>query len=81
MTWNYRIVKYLDDQGFGLHEVYYDADGLPWAMTAKPCSFSCDTDEGPSVIIDMMAKAMADAQNRPVFDEPDKWPGKAPSRD
>ena len=47
MSWNYRIVKYLDDKGFGLHEVYYDKDGEPWGMTKWPVTFACDLEEGP----------------------------------
>ncbi len=34
MTWNYRIVKYADGSGFGLHEVGYNLMGEPVSMTA-----------------------------------------------
>lgn len=77
--WNYRIVKYKDGSGFGLHEVFYDKDGEPWAMTENPASFVCDNDEGPNGINQSLSRARVDALKRPVFDEPKKWPGKAPS--
>jgi hypothetical protein len=39
MSWSYRVVEYTDGSGFGLHEVYYTAQGHPTQMTAKPCGF------------------------------------------
>lgn len=81
MTWNYRIVHYKD--GFGLHEVYYDAAGLPWGMTDAPVRFTCDDDEGPAGIIESLKRALKDARERPVFDVPadDEWPGNAPEQE
>ncbi len=78
--WNYRIVEYLDGSGFGLHEVFYDADGNPWCMTEGPARFVCDRDDGPKGIHESMMRARRDAIGRPVFKEPEpnKWPGKAP---
>ena len=78
MSWNYRIVRYKDGSGFGLHEVYYDAEGEPWGMTKEPCSFVCDADEGPQGINAALLTARTDARRRPVLDEPKKWPGKTP---
>ena len=80
MSLNYRIVRYRRGEGFGLHEVFYDDDGLPWGMTENPATFVCGTDEGPAGIKDSMLVARVDAIQRPVFDEPeeDKWPGKPP---
>lgn len=46
MTWNYRIVRYPNNEGFGLHEVYYDKDGQSWGMTESPTSFVCGAEEG-----------------------------------
>lgn len=79
-TWNYRIVKYADGSGFGLHEVYYDGDGQPWGMTDEPASFVCDIDEGPNGVKQSLLTARVDAIRRPIFNEPEagKWPGKAP---
>ena len=43
MSWNYRIVKYANGDGYGLHEVFYDAAGNPKSMTAEPAGFVGDT--------------------------------------
>ena len=78
MTWNYRIVRYRDNTGFGLHEVDYDEAGQATKMTANPCGFACDVEEGPDGVRGMLATALADAGRRPIFDEPEQWPVKAP---
>lgn len=80
MPWNYRIVQYADGSGYGLHEVYYDADGQPWSMTEAPASFVSDIEEGPSVVKQSLLMARVDSIKRPVFVEPKKgkWPGKNP---
>jgi hypothetical protein len=76
MTWNYRIVKYLDGSGYGLHEVHYDKRGEPWGMTDEPCCFVSDTEEGAAGIWAALATARNDAQQRGVLEEPEVWPGK-----
>lgn len=81
MTWNYRIVRYRDGQGYGLHEVHYDKDGNAWSMTTDPAGFVADAEEGPEIVIKALGMAMNDATTRGVFDEPDKWPGKPPGED
>lgn len=78
MSWNYRIVRYRDSKGFGLHEVYYDSDGQPWGMTEEGCRFVCDADEGPGGIKGSLRIAATDARLCPVLDEPETWPGRAP---
>ena len=78
MSWNYRIVRYRDGEGFGLHEVYYDDDGQPWSMTEEATRFVCHPDEGPEGIKESLAMAMVDARKRPVLDQPETWPGKRP---
>ena len=77
-TWNYRVVRYKDESGFGLHEVFYDDAGLPWAMTKNPISFVCDLHEGPAGIVGALLTARVDAKKRGVLDESKKWPGKNP---
>lgn len=77
--WNYRVVRYRNQGGYGLHEVYYDDDGLPWSMTREPASFVSDFAEGPEAIAGALLTARVDAKKRPVLDEPKKWPGKNPS--
>lgn len=78
MSWNYRIVRYRDNSGFGLHEVYYDKDGEPWGMTEEPATFVCDLEEGRSGITAALMTARTDALRRSVLDEPEKWPGISP---
>jgi hypothetical protein len=78
MTWNYRVVRYRDGTGYGLHEVHYDDEGEPWSMTQRPASFACDAAEGPEGIRDSLLAALVDTK-QPVFDEPERWPGKRPS--
>jgi YD repeat-containing protein len=71
--WNYRIVRYADDQGFGLHEVYYDDAGQPKSMTDKAVPFVCEVEEGPEGISAGLERALKDARGRPVFDPPASW--------
>ncbi len=77
--WNYRLVRYVDGSGFGLHEVYYGDDKLPRAMTEDPISFACDLEEGPNGVRKSITQAHKDAIGRPIFDEPAKgsWPSKS----
>lgn len=78
MSWTYRIVKYRDGSGFGLHEVYCDREGLPWGMTERPCGFGCYADEEPrGSIWQQLQRAIKDTV-QPVFEEPENWPGKNP---
>lgn len=81
-SWSYRIVKYHDGSGYGLHEVYYDDAGKPQAMTKDPIDFDIgpDSDDGGAdTIRKMLATAAKDAKDKPVLDEPanDEWPGEA----
>jgi len=62
MTWTYRIIRYSDGRGFGLHEVFYDEIGNPVTMTAEPISFLVETAEGPSALVDMLKQALVDAE-------------------
>lgn len=75
MTWNYRIVKYKDGSGFGLHEVFYDKSGRPSAMTKESISFVVDNEEGPPILIKSLCMALTDALERPIFEEPEEWLG------
>ena len=79
MSWNYRIVRYRDHAGLGLHEVYYDDAGEPWGMTAEAVRFVCDAEEGESGIVASLVQALADVRKYPVFDEPEVWPGADPT--
>jgi len=70
MTWNYRIVKYADESGFGIHRVHYDSDGKETSMSENPAGFCGDT---PEEVCDSLVMAKMDACRRPVFDEPMDW--------
>ena len=70
MAWNHRIVKYLNGSGYGLHEVYYDEDGVEASMTVDPIEISAET---PDELRDLLKLALDDATNQPVFDEPSEW--------
>lgn len=78
MTWAYRIVRYLDDDlspAYGLHEVYYDADGQPWAMSESRATFDGET---PAEVLADLGRAWNSATINAVFDEPEVWPGRNP---
>ena len=77
MTWNYRIIKYLNKKGYGLHEVYYDNKKLPWGMTENPVGFACELSEKPKMILKMLKTACLDAEKAPVLQEPKTWPGRS----
>lgn len=70
MSWSYRIVKYADGSGFGLHEVHYGPDGKESTMTEKPVGFFGDS---PEDVRSSLLMAKMDGQKRPVFDEPKEW--------
>ena len=73
-SWNFRIVRYADGSGYGLHEVYYDERGKPETMTEEPIGLMCDTDEGAEGIIRSVGQIVQDLR-LPVLDEPEEWPG------
>lgn len=77
-AWNYRIIRYQKNVGFGLHEVFYDDAGQPWGMTSDPIHFCCDEEEGPEGVVSSLTAALKDASEFPILDEPLIWPGKAP---
>lgn len=73
MSWNYRIVRYRNGTGFGLHEVYYNEEGKAWGMTKRPISFSIGKGEGAKSICESLRRAIACVETKPVFTEPKKW--------
>ena len=66
--WNYRIVKYKKDEGYGLHEVYYNYKGEPEARTERPI-IACDNDEGPEGIIAALKMALDSVESRTILNE------------
>ena len=69
MTWNYRIIRYQESAGYGLHEVYYSDTGEPRSRTLNPTGFACDDAEGAAGIIESLEMALADARKHPVLDD------------
>lgn len=63
MTWNYRIVRYKERSGFGLHEIYYDDDGKECGMTAQ----AIVSGKTRGKVIDVLNTAMYDATYRPTW--------------
>lgn len=73
MTWNYRIVRYADGSGHGLHEVYYDDAGKPNGMTERAVGFHVGPDETIADLAEQVVKAIDEAYTKPVLDEPAEW--------
>jgi len=69
MSWNYRIVEYEHGAGFGLHEVYYDDDGEPDAMSQHPAGFVGETVDELNEALTMAKRAA----ERPVLKAPPGW--------
>ena len=44
MSWNYRVIRYANNEGFGLHEVYYDESGKVEGWTEDPV-ITCSANE------------------------------------
>ncbi len=75
MSWNYRILKHVDDAGifkahypdgiiwYGIHEVYYDKNGEPDSCTEKPC----DVVQEDLNFIKTDLKMMLEATSKPVL--------------
>ncbi|WP_414470867.1 hypothetical protein [Microvirga sp. M2] len=72
-SWKYRIVRYRDGSGYGLHEVFYDEGGNPTARTEEPIGFDACLREGPEEIARLLQQALEDAQAQSVLDEPERW--------
>lgn len=66
MTWNYRIIKYTNGHGCGLHEVYYDDDGKASTATVDPVDF---TGKDAAEIISSLEMALDDAKKLPILHE------------
>ena len=69
MTWNYRIIfhdTHPKEQYYGLHEVYYDADGSVTGWTENPVSFTSESKAG---LMETLMTAKMDARKRSVLVE------------
>ena len=70
MTWNYRMIRYNDEKGFGIHEVYYDEDGEPDGMTVNAVSFAVGyLEDGPEDLARSLKQALSDATKLTILDE------------
>lgn len=66
MSWNYQVIKYADpDEGYGLHELHYDANGEVVRWTERG-SVVGNTRES---IVAQLLQMRVDAKHRPIFDE------------
>ncbi len=64
MTWNYRVVKTVHEDGYtsyGIHEVFYDDDGLPCACTQDPIDVFADSEQELREVYNMMKEAFEQA--------------------
>lgn len=74
MTWNYRIIKHVQDDEvyYGVHEVFYNANRQPSGYSVQPV-FIVDEVPGESHLLacrDVIAKIL-DGVNKPVLEEKD----------
>ncbi len=65
--WNYRIIRYADNEGFGLHEVHY-VNGEVDSWTERPIVVS----QSEAGITEQLLTMRVDAKKRQILDEPDK---------
>lgn len=73
MTWNHRVVRkhYEDETQLGIHEVFYDADGVPEMVTVEPVGVGGDTLEELVQTLSWMQKALGE----PILEYDDIPPG------
>ena len=62
--WNYRVIRYADGDGFGLHEMHY-IDGIENSWTERPIVVGKSIEN----INAQLSQMRVDARRRPVFDE------------
>jgi hypothetical protein len=67
-----RIIKYRDGN-FGLHEVHYDDQDQPTAVTENPVRFGCDADAGAHGTIESLNLALLRLKHFLPLDEPAWW--------
>ena len=77
MTWNLRVIATMEpmiggepEVNFALHEVYYDKNGNPNALTKNPIRVSGESLEAIEWYIDKMK----DALKKPILWGDEKWP-------
>lgn len=81
MSTEWRVVRYKDGSGYGLHQVNYDNEGLPYGMSAQPVVLQVPDILGPHRIMQIMREIIQSLGNEQmvvIFNEPEAWPGIAP---
>ena len=61
MSWNYRMVHHKEKNGeewYGIHEVYYNADGTACMMSEEPCMPIGETKKSLMNDLSMMTEAI-----------------------
>lgn len=61
MTWNYRVVrKVYNDETilWGIHEVFYDDEGNPKAVTVDAIAPESESEEGIKTVLEWMLAAL-----------------------
>ena len=76
--WIFQIVQYKDGSGFGLHEVYYNGDEVPWGRTDNPEVLFArpSVDDDPPTAEGLrrtMALMLSDAIRHDILYEPEEW--------
>lgn len=69
MSWNYRVIKLIDETiiTYGIHEVYYDDEGEPESYTSEPIRLSAET----FVELSLVLARILDALKKPVLSPDD----------
>lgn len=69
MTWNYRVVQRDSSEGsvVGIHEVYYDENGLPMWYTTDPSGPLADLESDGSHGLRAVLELMWQALDKPVL--------------
>jgi len=78
MSWDYRVVRYANGSGYGLHEVYYDEEGIPVNMTKDPVGFYGETN---NELLKTLLMAVRNVIETPILEEPPEWSKKGETFD
>ena len=62
MTWNHRVIhtvyKEIEEEGYSIHEVFYDEDGVPDMMTLDAVGVWGETMDEVQQTLEWMTKAL-----------------------
>lgn len=60
MSWNYRVIKSIEENGeavFAIHEVYYDQNHIPHSCTVDPIALQAESLEDLKLELEQIKKA------------------------